>query len=419
MTTPWSFNQPVLLKKTHRNSSVLVWTLVGATSFASLWAFLAPLPETVAVQGKLQPSTGVQNIEAPLGGVVKQVLVQEGQSVDEGDLLIRFDARKANARLDSALSKRKGLENRLVINRALVEDISPTDLTVNQAALLKKRRQEFEQRNTANEEALARSQARLAGLRQSLETAETIADRYESLMELGAASELRVIEGRNKAETLRSQVEAEEREVKRLSSIRTADASTREAQRRREIEDSLRLIADLDKEIQQAEVVLSEIDITAPIAGLVFDLSVQRGSVIQPFTEKKPLLKLIPQDDLQAKVYIPNSAIGFIQPGQRADISLNSFNAGDYGYLPATVIRVGSDALTPEEQREVLGQDVKGLYFPAILQLSQQTLAIGSSEIKLQPGMSLTADLRLRTRRFISAITDLMEDKRRSLERMR
>ena len=419
MTTPWSFNQPVLLKKTRRNSSVLVWTLVGATSFAGLWAFLAPLPETVAVQGKLQPSTAVQDIEAPLGGVVKEVLVQEGQAVAEGDLLIRFDARKAQARLDSALSKRDGLNNQLVINRALVGDVPPTDLTLNQAELLDKRRVEFKQSNTANDEALARSRATLVGLRQSLEAAKTIADRYESLMQLGAASELRVLEERTKAEGLQSNVQAEEREYKRLSSIRTAEASRREAQRRREIEDSLRLISDLDREIRQAEVVLSDIDITAPIEGLVFDLSVQRGSVIQPSTEVKPLLKLIPQDDLLAKVYIPNNAIGFIKPGQRADISLNSFNAGDYGFFPATVKRVGSDALTPDEQREVLGTDVQGLYFPATLQLSSQTLAIGASTIKLQPGMSLTADLHLRTRRFISAITDLMEDKRRSLERMR
>ena len=50
---------------------------------------------------------------------------------------------------------------------------------------------------------------------------------------------------------------------------------------------------------------------------------------------------------------------------------------------------------------------------------SRQTLAVGGRTIKLQPGMSLTADLHLRTRRFISAITDLLENKRRSLERMR
>jgi len=419
MTTPWSFNQPVLLKKTRRNSSVLVWTLVGATSFAVLWAFLAPLPETVAVQGKLQPSSAVQDIEAPLGGVVNEVLVKEGQAVNRGDLLVRFDARKAQARLDSALSKRDGLKNQLVINKALVGDIAATELSPNQVELLKTRRQEFEQSNTASNEALARSEARLTGLHQSLATSETIANRYESLKRVGAASELRVLEAQTRAESLRSNVEAEKREQKRLLSIRDAEAARREAQRRREIEDTLRLIADLEREIRQAKVVLSDINIAAPIAGLVFDLSVQRGSVIQPSTEAKPLLKLIPQDALLAKVYIPNSAIGFIKPGQRADISLNSFNAGDYGFLPATVERVGSDALTPEEQRDVLGTDVKGLYFPATLQLSRQTLAVGSSTIKLQPGMSLTADLHLRTRRFISVITDLLEDKRRSLERMR
>ena len=68
-TTPWSFNQPVLLKKNRRTSSVLVWTLAGGTVFGTAWAFLAPLPQTVAVQGKLQPASGVQWIEASVPGL--------------------------------------------------------------------------------------------------------------------------------------------------------------------------------------------------------------------------------------------------------------------------------------------------------------------------------------------------------------
>ena len=157
---------------------------------------------------------------------------------------------------------------------------------------------------------------------------------------------------------------------------------------------------------------------TAPIDGVVFDLNVSRGSLVER-NAARPLLKLIPQDQLQAKVYIPNDAIGFIQAEQRADISLTSFRASDYGYLEANVSRIGSDALTPDEQRRVLGKDAEGLYFPAILELSSQTLQVGSRRIPLQPGMSLTADIHLRDRRFISAITDLLEDKRRSLERLR
>ena len=191
--------------------------------------------------------------------------------------------------LESAQAKRDSLRNQLAIHRALVGDVSPEDLSPNQAELLVKRRQEFVQSNSANEEALASSQARLDGLRQSLATAETIAQRYAFLQEVGAASELNVLKADTQVESLRSNLEAQERGNKRLLSIRDAEAARREAQRRREIEDSLRMMADLDREIRQAEVVLSDIEITAPIAGLVFDLSVQRGSVIQPSTEPKPL----------------------------------------------------------------------------------------------------------------------------------
>ena len=175
---------------------------------------------------------------------------------------------------------------------------------------------------------------------------------------------------------------------------------------------------DLDKEITQHELDLSRINVTAPIDGVVFDLSVSRGSLVER-NEARPLLKLIPQNELQAKVYIPNDAIGFIQPEQRADISLTSFSASDYSYLPAKVRRVGSDALTPDEQRRVLGTDAEGLHFPAVLTLSRQTLQVGERSIPLQAGMSLTADIHLRNRRFISAITDLLENNRRSLERLR
>ena len=131
------------------------------------------------------------------------------------------------------------------------------------------------------------------------------------------------------------------------------------------------------------------------------------------------MLKIIPQDRLQAKVYIPNDAIGFIRAGQRADISLASFNASDYGRLPATVLRVGSDALTPEEQTRVLGTDANGLYFPAVLQLQSQRLQLGATSVSLQSGMSLTADIHLRDRRFISVLAGRLENQRRALERMR
>jgi hemolysin D len=416
---PWSFNQPVLLKKTNRNRTVLVWSLVGAVGFAAVWSFLAPLQETVAVQGKLQPINPVQDIEAAVPGVVDAVLVQDGDRVAEGAPLIRFDQRDAKARLTAAQSNRDRLNNQVAINRVILGEIDATELSLNQQLQLQSQQLAQGGENTAATEALARSRVRLQGLQQSLATAENIASRYALLLEDGASSALQALEAQSRVDDLRSQVEAERREVARLQASATATISGNDAQLRKNIETNLRAIAELDKEIEQADVRLSNIEVNAPVAGVVFDVSVSPGSVVQLQGEAKPLLKLIPEDDLQAKVYLPNSAIGFIQPGQRADVAVSSFPRQEYGFIPATVKRIGSDALTPDEQQRVLGTNAQGLYFPAVLQLERQTLQAGSRAVPLQPGMSLTADVFLRDRRFISTITGAMEKRLRSLERMR
>ena len=417
-TSSWSFNQPVLLKKNRRTSSVLVWTLAGGTAFATGWAFLAPLPQTVAVQGKLQPASGVQAIEASVPGVVDDVAVVEGQRVARGDLLLRFDARDAETRLSSAQRNRDRLQNQVTINRVVLGEQPESSLSANQKALLKSQRQDNDGHLEAESAAIRRSKVRIAGLRQSLSTAEMVADRYQTLQREGASSELQVVAALAKVTEFRTSLDAEEEELIRLQSRRDADQGGREARLRKEIEANLNRIASLDTEIRKAEVLLSRISVQAPISGLVFDLNVSRGDVVPGGKGVKPMLQIIPEDDLQAKIYIPNEAIGFIRKGQRADISLAAFNASDYGYLPATVQRIGSDALTPKEQQRELGQDAKGLYFPATLKLESQALTVGQRSVPLQPGMSLTADLHLRTRRFISAITDLLDDKRRSLQRL-
>ena len=417
-TSSWSFNQPVLLKKNRRTSSVLVWTLAGGTAFATGWAFLAPLPQTVAVQGKLQPASGVQAIEASVPGVVDDVAVEEGQRVARGDLLLRFDARDAETRLNSAQRNRDRLQNQVTINRVVLGEQPESSLSANQKALLKSQRQDNDGHLEAESAAIRRSKVRIAGLRQSLSTAEMVADRYQTLQREGASSELQVVAALAKVTEFRTSLDAEEEELIRLQSRRDADQGGREARLRKEIEANLNRIASLDTEIRKAEVLLSRISVQAPISGLVFDLNVSRGDVVPGGKGVKPMLQIIPEDDLQAKIYIPNEAIGFIRKGQRADISLTAFNASDYGYLPATVQRIGSDALTPKEQQRELGQDAKGLYFPATLKLERQALTVGQRSVPLQPGMSLTADLHLRTRRFISAITDMLDDKRRSLQRL-
>ena len=276
---PWSFSQPVLLKKTNRNRNVLVWSLVGSVAFTGVWSVLAPLQETVAVSGKLQPIQSVQDIEALVPGVVETVLVRDGEQVERGDVLLRFDPRDAEARLEAARSNRDRLQNQVAINRVILGEQDAAELTANQQLQLLNQRRQQTGENTAASEALARSRVQLEGLRQALTTAKDIAQRYQSLLADGAGSALQALESQAKVDELRSQVQTEEREVARLDAMASATVSGNEAELRQAIETNLGSIAELTKEIEQTNVLISNIEVTAPVGGTVFDVSVSRGSV--------------------------------------------------------------------------------------------------------------------------------------------
>jgi hemolysin D len=417
LTEPWSFREAVVLRPTGRSSRVLLYTALGFTGAGLLWLVLAPLNQTVAMQGKLEPNSKVKTIQTPVQGVVDAVLVEEGETVQAGQVLLRFDLSDAQSKLKAAETVRSKLldENRIYAV-ALGERQATAGLTANQQAQLRNQAADLLSRRQAAEQDLARSQARLAGYSKALATATNIARRYDQLTRTGAVSEVQKLETQAKVDELESNVQQELREQARLRAALRSSSAGPNAEYRGRIEANLRQIADLDRQIREAQLQLQYSELKSPASGTVFDLDARRGSVAQA---AQPLLKVIPNDALRAKVFVPSSAIGFIHTGQRADLSLDTFPASDYGRLEATVVRVGSDALTPEKQKEALGTEAAGLHYPAVLELSRQSLQAGQRRIPLQPGMGLTADIHLRQRRMINVVTGFFEDKLRSLERMR
>ncbi len=416
----WSFRDTVVLRKSRRSSSLLVWAGVGGVAALGLWSVTAPISETVAVPGKLEPTSTVKDVASPVPGVVEEVLVKEGQSVKRGQPLIRFDLREPRSKLAAAESIRERLlnENR-VAKATLGEESATAGLTANQQSQLRDRARELNSRLEAAREELAKSTTRLAGFRDSLRIYADIERRYQSLVRDGAVSEVQLLEARNRMQDLRTSVAEEEREIARLRSQLVNTGSGTDVELRTAIEANLRQISDLDAQIRQARLQIQYGLLTAPADGLVFDIDASAGSVVGT-GESTPLLKVVPQDSLRAKVYLPNKAIGFVQVGQSAELSLETFPSNTFGYLPARVERIGSDALTPEEQTQVLGTQAEGLHFPVILKLGRQTIPLpDKGSVPLQAGMALTADIKLRERRVISLLTGLFEDQRRNLQRLR
>ena len=378
---------------------------------------VAPLQETIAVQGKLQPIGQVRVIRAPAPGVVEQVLVRDGAEVTPGQLLVQMDLRQARQQLDSGRSVLERLQNENRIYRAALGEEPAAGLTANQRLALQKQRELLIGRREASAQELLRARTRVASLERSLKASDEIARRYRSLVGSGALSAVALIDVQERADQQRSDLQEAQAELKRVEAMGNAGEASGELELRNRIEANLRQIAALQQQVSDAKRLISLSQLRAPVAGVAFDVAVTPGAVLADSAQ--PILKVVPQQQLQARVYLPNAAIGFVQPGQKALVSLDSFPAADYGRIGAKVVAVGSDALPPEQQLEVLGTEVRGLYFPATLQLDRQSLQAGRRSIPLTAGMSLTADLQLRERRFISLFTAFFDDKLKSLERMR
>jgi HlyD family secretion protein len=109
------FDQPVVLRQSPRWSRMIIWTVVGVVTFGVGWACIAEIEQVASATGQLKPEDAVKEVQAPVEGVVQQVFVEEGDRVEPGDLLMRFDSGDAVAELQSSVKVRQSLleENRL------------------------------------------------------------------------------------------------------------------------------------------------------------------------------------------------------------------------------------------------------------------------------------------------------------------
>jgi HlyD family secretion protein len=133
MTTTHHFEQPIILKPSPFLSRLLVWSMMGVTTFGLIWACTAKIEEAIPATGKLEPQEAVREMQVPLNGVVKSVHIKEGQAVKPGDLLLMLDSTTAQAQLSSLQKIRTTLlqENqfyRTQLNRA--ESVSDAGLTL-------------------------------------------------------------------------------------------------------------------------------------------------------------------------------------------------------------------------------------------------------------------------------------------------
>ena len=120
------------------------------------------------------------------------------------------------------------------------------------------------------------------------------------------------------------------------------------------------------------------------------DLRQSQSLVMTP--QLQQAIKLLALSNLEIEAFIENKDVGFVRPGQHAEVKLETFPFTRYGTVAATVSRVSADAVA---------DDQRGAVFPAVLRLDRAFIEVEGQRLALVPGMNLSAEVKTGRRRVI------------------
>ncbi|WP_341882440.1 HlyD family efflux transporter periplasmic adaptor subunit [Synechococcus sp. UW140] len=365
--------QEIRLRPSPRWSKAVVWALIGTASFAFLFALLAKIDEVVVAQGDLEPAGAVKPIKAVQSAVVEEIFVKEGQVVEPGQPLIRFDTDKSQAQ-KSNVSRQLLIEQQRISEQANASRARLENLQAKRQSLIAKRDSE----------------------KLSLVNQEDILRRLDYLTKQGGMGLVQYMQEKDKGQQMRSQIAQTE------AAIRQTDAELDEVSSDllKQRKESDRQLSDLERQRVEVKEQLQTELLKSPVRGQVFDLTpTSKGYEVAP---NEPLLKIVPLDKLQAKVYVTSKDIGFVKVGQFSEVRLDSYPFTEFGSIKGRVKRISTDSLPPDEQNPQPR-------FPVLIKLHQQKLEKNGRSYALKSGETLSANLVLREKRVITLLTDVID----------
>jgi hemolysin D len=414
-------------------------TIILLFCAALVWSWWGTIDIVASATGKIVPSGRTKVIQPFETGVVRSIRVQDGQVVKAGDVLIELDP-TANA------ADRDHLHNDLLAEQLNIArlhaalaggddpmadfmppvDADPTLISTQRALLLHQVTE-----HQAKVAALVRQQAQKEAERAT--TAATIqklealipviqprVDMRKMLMDKDLGSKLTYYE------TLQLLVEQQRELTVQKSHLQEAEAAAaaiRETRRQAEAEYRHTLSDELAKTEQKARGLTQELikaeqktrlqRLAAPVDGMVQQLAIHTvGGVVTP---AQALLVVVPSDSrLEIEAMVSNRDIGFVRPGQEAEIKIDTFNFTRYGLLQGQVLSVSQDAIIRDRQRdrpEDRGQgaanetsEPKGqeLNYSARISLDRTQMQIDEQMVNLSPGMAVTVEIKTGSRTILS-----------------
>ena len=406
------------------------WTLYAITVlFAVLlvWASLARLDVVSIADGKLVPQSLVKIVQPAEGGVIREILVHDGDVVRAGQVLIRLatDLVDADRQSNEAELRLRELSLRRIdaelAGSALVRHAGEDALLFQQVLAQYSAHRQAYLDNLAQENAvLMKATYDLQAARQMLQKLhETVpvyrqsAEAYRKLAGEGFVNELAAKEKERDLIEKDQDFKAQEASIASLNA--TLDQSRRKidqvtsayrSQLHNERVDNQNQLQKFQQERQKATYRSGLYELRAPQDGIVKDLATTTvGAVISPGTV---LLNLVPREEpLVADVQIKNEDVGFLATGLPVKVKLAAYPFQKYGMADGTVTRIAPDTT---ENRPQNGTPVAPPAYRAEVKLAAQQLTAPSGErLVLSPGMLVAAEIRQRDRTVLEYLLSPVE----------
>ncbi len=388
------------------------WVICALLLIALAWSILGQIDIVAVAPGRIVVSDRTKTVQPLEAGVVKRLLVKDGDTVQAGQVLVELDATNATAdraSLQEQWGAASSEERRTTALRiALQSGRAPApakDADAQEAAQLRAEWEDITAKLAKLRAEEARREAEIATVRELIAKLEaTLPLTRQREADFKRLADEGFMSTHANQDRTRERIEQERDLAAQRARLIEAQAALRETVNARSsyVAETLRQLSD-----RQAQAALKRdhlaqerhktaqrerlTQLTAPVSGTVQQLAVHtEGGVVTP---AQVLMVVVPKDaQVTAEVVIDNKDIGFVNAGQTATIKLETFPFTRYGTLEAKVDTVAADAVSDEK---------RGAIFPATLILQRAQIDVDGKKIRLSPGMNVTAEIKTGRRRVI------------------
>lgn len=396
-----------LMLKAPRGGRIILWVVFVFVIFALVWANYTSLDEVTVGEGKVVPSSQVQQIQNLEGGILSSINVQVGQVVESGEILMTIENTEALSTLREQQAEVINLQIRGVRLQAEAIGIAPIfseqvtetfpavvkrelDLYSNRLESLRATQSSFEQQIEQRKQEVVELQAKLSNLQQSFKFSKEELDLTRPAFEQGAVSRVELLQLERQVNQLQGDLKATELAIPRANSaLREAQNKLAEsgAAFRSEAQEDLTGVKSRLDQLNETSVSLedrvSRTRVRSPMKGIVKQIQLNTvGGVIKPGMN---LMEIVPIEDnllIEAKVRPEN--IGFIQPGFAAVVKFSAYDFAIFGGLNGTVENITADTILDEEGNS---------FYLVRVRTEKNYLGSESAPLPIIPGMQTTVDI--------------------------